>query len=506
MASLFKSARSGVFWMFFRGLGSQGFQIVTSIIIARLLFPEDFGMMAKAMIAIQFARRLGQFGFSTILVQRKELSDDHIKTAFTLNLSINSLIFAILFFSAGPIATFLESEGVKPLLQVLSAIFVISGFYYTPIALLKRNLRFKDTSMIAFMENVINFTTPVIFAWLGFGVWSLVIGAMLGHLSNLVMSHWLARWWPKFGINVQCMKETFSFGVWLNVQSYIAYFSKNIDYVIVGKFLGDAALGFYERAYKLMHIPRRNFTNMLQTVLLSAYSRMQDDEKRLYSAIDRVVFTASLFAYPVMISLWVLAPYFVIALYTEKWAAMITPFQILCLAGIFETLASLFDPVLVARGAVKQGAMLLFWKLLFLVIAVFVGINWGVNGVAWAVTVNSLFYLCIFLYFLRTRMNYSLVSFLKNQRTAVLYTLTMIALVIGVEYLMLPAFGGYPAVMLIGLLLTTSFGLIAAHLLWRSVAVINAFNDLFGDYVKKYERFSLVRHTVRLLKLEPVKQ
>jgi len=396
--SLGEQARKGILWYVIRTMGNQGSRFLASIVLARILFPEDFGIMGMALIVTRFAQRIGNFGFTQVLIQIKDLRDEHIKTTFTLSFLFAITITAIIFFGAPFLAGLITNEKdisllprVINVLRVISFVFIITSLYSVPNSILKRKMRFKEESMISMTAGMIHFLLPIPLAMMGFGVWSIVIGNMAGEAGFVIGFYAYTKWVPKFGIDRSVFKDVFSYGAWMNVYSYINYFINNIDYFMISKFLGAAQLGFYERAFNLMNAPRKRIADMINAVLFSTYSRMQDQNERLINAMNKVMRSVSLISLPLMTWLFFAAPSLIVFLYGDRWTATIVPTQIMCISGFLHSIAQIFNPALLAKGLVKERTKAYFYSLLILAAGVLWTARISIDFVAAAVAFTSVF-------------------------------------------------------------------------------------------------------------------
>lgn len=393
---LSKRARSGVYWYVLNAMGSQGARFLTSIILARLLYPEDFGIMGLVFVVVRLAQRVGEFGFAQVIVQLKRLTDDHIKTAFTLNFILSAVI-AVIIFGLAPVfsgwvlrttdAHLLPT--VTAILRVISINFILSAMYTVPMAILKREMKFKEDSLVSLSASMTGFLVPIPLAFMGCGVWSIVAGHVIGQFVQVAGFYRLTRWKPRFGISRVVSAEIVRFGTWMNVYSYINYAINNVDYFLISKVLGAAQLGYYERAFNLMNAPRKRINSMLNTVLLSTYSRIQDEQERFNLAFNKVMKTVSLISFPIMVWLFFISPSFITVLYGPRWEATILPTQIMCISGLLSSIAMVFNPAFVAKGLVKQRTLAYFITLIVLAAGILTGVQKGIAFVAAAVSLSA---------------------------------------------------------------------------------------------------------------------
>jgi len=323
--------RQGVLWTAFYDAFEFVLDIGSSIILARILFPEDFGLMGIVYIAIQFARRLASFGFSTVLVQMKEVKDEHYDTVYIMNMVLMGLVTGFLFFSAPYYANFFDNQKLNLILKVIAFDFLLKAFASVPTSILKRHMNFRLLGLSDTIGRFASIFSTLIMAFSGLGVWSLVLGTMFGSFCQRTAVISFARrhtpWKPRLRFRWWALKDSFSFGTWVYISSFVHFGVNKIDFFLIGKFLGLSQLGLYERAFSLMSLPRKKIVRKVNTVLFSGFSRIQDDNERVVRGLMRVITYLSIIAYPMMIWLFFVAPSLISVLYGEKWMATVLPIQ-----------------------------------------------------------------------------------------------------------------------------------------------------------------------------------
>lgn len=486
-----RQAKTGIFWTALFNIIQYVVRFGSSIILARLLFPEDFGVMGLAMITVQFARRLASFGFSMAIVQRKDVDDYHFHTAFWFNLFLFSLVTVIIFFSSPFIAAFFSNETLELVLKVIAFSFMFQSFISVPRAILMRNMDFKKVGVIEFTGNAVNMLSSIGFALAGYGVWSLVFGVLLGNLVESVSGSVFTKWWPRLRFKMWALKDIFSFGMWVNILTYLNYFIKNVDYFFIGKFLGAAHLGYYERAFNLMNLPRKRIQNTINSVLFSTYSQLQHDSERILKAFLRVTTYISILSYPLMIGLFFAAPALITVLYGPKWIATIYPFQTMCISGLIYTFELAFDPLIMGKGLMSLQALRKFIFLFVLTSCVIIGIRWGINGVAWGVVVASIFSFAVNLQIITSKMNLSILRYFKAHRSALTYGVFQILVLFGFQYSMGSRIAEDSFLMLISVMLLSVLTFFGIHLVVRFQDINDIFQEFFLDTKKVFSRLPL---------------
>jgi len=488
-----EQTREGIMWTaLFDGLQFV-IRFVGSIILARILFPEDFGLMGLALIVIQLARRLANFGFNMVLVQLKTVKKEHYETVFMINLVLLGGLTAALWFAGGYIAEFFNNERIAPIISVLAVDFLLRAFISVPNAILRRTMLFKKLEQARAVGAFFAILTPVVLALTGFGVWSLVFGYLCGSLAEMVMTMCYARWLPKFKFHFWAFKEVFAFGLWVYIDGYISYGIKKVDFFCVGKFLGAAQLGFYERAFNLMSLPRQRIAVKINNVLFSAYSRIQDQPERIVKAMLRVVTYFSIITLPLMTWMYFVAPSLITVLYGQKWKAVIKPLQIMCLAGVFDTFSLILGPVLLAAGLVGHRTRRKFIHFIILGIFVIVGLQWQIIGVAWATTAASLVQFVLMLQLCVKHLPFTVLQFLKAQKSAFSYSLIQAT---SLSALIL-CFRNYISMdSATALLLLSAFStlvLIVTHKVLKSADIDESINEIYFGIKKFAVRVPIVR-------------
>jgi PST family polysaccharide transporter len=364
-------------------------QLGIGVLLARLLPPEDFGVAALAMVMVGLAVMLTEMGLGPTLVQRSVLTDLHLRAAFTASLLLG-LGLAVVTFAAAPLAaTLLRLPLLEPVLRVETLLFIFTSVGVTSRALLQRQLGFRRLFYIDLASYGFGYAVvAVVMALQGFGVWSLVCGAVLQSALASALALGVVRPPMRIFFSRVHMGALVGFSVAATLNQLANYGARNGDRAIVGRILGASALGVYTRAFLLMDFPL-SFVANASSVLFSAFSRLQGDTQRLGRAyLYGVQFTA-LLAAPIMAGVMIGAPHVVIGLYGPRWAQAILPLQILAGIGLFRSLFNLAGALTYAsdrvysemrRQAVYAGTV---------IVGSVIGSNWGLPGVAAGVAVAN---------------------------------------------------------------------------------------------------------------------
>jgi len=352
-----------------------------------LLEPEDFGVFGIALIFTGLAARFGNVGFGHALIQRKEIRDAHISSLFVINLIIFPSIAILLILVSPYIGSFFNSPEAGRVLAVLALVFLTTPLRSVARALMQRRMEFKGPTLATMVDHISASLTSIVFAWFGYGVWSLVYGHLMGSILNTVVLMIGAGWRPRIQYHHDAMKDLFSFGMNIFLKNLLRYCSDKVDFFIVGKQLGPAPLGLYEKAFNLMDITVKELSVKIGPVLFSAFSKIQDDRSRLMAAYHKVIFALSLVIYPVFFGLFLVAPSFIHVLFGEKWMPSVLPLQIMCVAGLMRMHLQVTSTVINSIGKVAPEVWIRAIGFVLLIVGCWYGSLWGIWGIAIAVTV-----------------------------------------------------------------------------------------------------------------------
>jgi O-antigen/teichoic acid export membrane protein len=393
--SLTHQTVAGLLWMFY-GKGAYAvLQMVVLAVLARLVSPADFGVVSAALIVIGLSSIVSQLGLGPALVQRPQLERRHIDTAFTASLLIGIFLGAAIWLASPLAADFFRIPTVHPVLRALAWVFPLNGAATVAESLLKRNLRFRSLANLNVISYGIGYgAVGITAALLGLGVWALVIGQIAQNVLMTAMLLWLEPPRIRSLPERRAFRELMYFGGGFTIAKIANQLAQQGDYLVVGRFLGPAPLGYYGRAYNLMSAPAAGFGTILDAVLFPAMAKVQGDPHRLAAAYRRGVALVALVVLPASTALILLAPEVIHVVLGARWSAVIVPFQILVIGMLFRTSSKLSDSLTRATGAVFRRAWRQVLYAGMVVGGAYVGRSWGIVGVSWgvllALTVNFL--------------------------------------------------------------------------------------------------------------------
>lgn len=332
---LAKKTVQGTIWAFTAfGLG-KFLLFVSSVILARLLTPADFGLAGLALVVINFLGFVRDIGVGNALIYHNNKENDKApSTAFWISCLASLILFSLTIFISPWTALFFEQPVVEPMVQLLAASFLITSLGSTHDALLQKELNFKKKLIPDLSQAILRGVVSIVLAWAGWGVWSLIWGQLIGALSFTIVAWGVLPWRPRFTFDKTLAKRLISYGYHIMMIDFLATIGAQTDYLFVGKLAGEVALGIYTVAYRIPELIIMNALSVTSKVIFPAYTKLQNDQQALQRAFLMTLKFISLVAFPFGIGLFVTAPDLVHVLYTDKWASAIPALQVLALFAL----------------------------------------------------------------------------------------------------------------------------------------------------------------------------
>lgn len=368
-------------------VGSQIAQFAITAFLARLLVPADFGLVQMYVVFTGFAMLFVDLGFVGALVQRKEIDERHLSSAFWLNLASSTGVAVLIAALSPALAAFYGESQLVPLTIVASLNFIIAAPALVQIAQLRRALNFRFLAITDIAATVVSGVVAIAAALAGLGVWSLVLLMVISSATRTSILWFSSDWRPKWLVDRTAVRELWHFGGNLIGSYSLTYWARNADNLLIGKFIGLTQLGLYSRAYNLMLLPVQQPSQIATNVMFSSLSGIQEDRKRVKRAYLRAVGLIATLTFPVLTGLLVLSERFIGVVYGDKWLDAAPLLSVLCIAGMVQSvqLTSYW-----LYGSQGRPDLLFRWNLIAFpcVLGSFVvGLHWGTLGVTIAYTV-----------------------------------------------------------------------------------------------------------------------
>ena len=350
---------------------------MVSLLLARMLAPEYFGLLAIAMLAINSLIFLQELGFSSALIYRQSDVEEAAHTAHWAIIATSVMLYGAAFLLAPLIAAFFRSPEVTPVLRVLSTTIVISSFSRVPYALLFKGMDFRRKVIPEFVAGLVGNGFALVLAFAGWNVWALVAGEVINAILTTALVFVVYPWRAKWRFDKQLFREMLGYGKHVTASQVLIFGVTNIDDLFVGRMLGEASLGVYNMAYRVSNLPATNITRLVSRVTFPAFTQMQSDVARMRKAFFEVVHRVGLLAIPLAVATIVFAPEFVHIVLTDKWAAAIVPMQILAVYGLIRSVAANMGTIFQAGGKPQWLSAIAFWRLMVMAVLLYPAIRWG---------------------------------------------------------------------------------------------------------------------------------
>ncbi len=395
----------GLKWSYLDTAINAVLQIGYTAVMARLLSPAAFGLVAMANVVLRFGSYFAQMGMGSALVQKKELSQEEIRAGFTSNVFLSLLMFAIIWLGA-PLSTYIfNNEAVVPIVRWLALSFIFTGLSTTAISLLRRALDFRSIAIAHIISFILGYAGfGILMALNGFGVYSLVGAALSQGAILAVLAYLFSRHNLLFIFEWKYYKKLFSFGARVSVVSFMEFLSSNLDTMAIGRFLGDVSLGFYNRAFMLVNLPMHYLVTSFSRVLLPSFSQIQNQISRLREAYLTSLIIVGSFIIPICWGISAASNDVVLFILGDKWTPSIPILRILAFSIPFYFLAHLAAVILEAMARLKIKIIIQSVSIISLIIFFILFSKLGVVGFAVAVSITKLLEFIIYIYVIRSNL------------------------------------------------------------------------------------------------------
>jgi len=379
-----------LFWSFLESIGLQGVRFVIGIMLARLMFPEQFGLIGMLSIFMGVAQSFLDSGFGAALIQKREAKPVDICSIFYFNIAVGLAAAGLLCAIAPWIAAFYEQPILTPLTRAMSLNIVINSFAMVQSSILIRQIKFKVQMKVSLISSGLSGTIGVTLAAAGFGVWSLVVQMISGTLMGTVLLWLWNDWRPKLIFSFKSLREMFGFGSRLLASGLLNQIFNDIYLLVIGKLYSARELGFFTRAQALEEVPSQTLSGIVARVTFPVFSTIQDDPARLKRGLKKALALLALVNFPMMIGLVVVARPLVLVLLTDKWAGSIPYLQLLCFLGLLFPMHVINLNSLRALGRSDLFLNLEIIKKVLIIINIAATWGWGISPMIYGMMVTSI--------------------------------------------------------------------------------------------------------------------
>lgn len=446
---------SGFTWSFIESIIGQGITFFVGIILARLLSPQEFGLIGMLTIFIALSQLLTDSGFSHALIRKQNCTQQDYSTVFYFNIVLGISLYILLFIAANTISIFFREPILKPLIRVIGLAIIINSFTIIQNTLLTKQINFKLQAKISVVSFFISGIISIYMAYTGWGVWSLVALTLFKYSINSVLLWFWNKWKPLWCFSKKSFVELFSFSGKLFVTQLIDALYRNLYYVIIGKYFSAAELGYYTRAEQFQSLPSVNLQGIIGRVSYPVLATMQNDTPRLRDTYKKLIRSTMLITFVLMLGMAASAKPMILSLVGEKWEPCIIYLQLLCFVGIFYPLSALNLNILYVKGRSDLALQIEIIKKMLFVPVFVLAVMWGIKIMILSMIILSLIGSFINSYWSGRLIGYSFFEQIKDITPSFLIAAAM-SLVVLIEgcIIPLPAFPLFIIQLVSGVLLT----------------------------------------------------
>lgn len=397
--SIKHQAVKGVMWSAVERFSVQGIQFILTIVIARLVLPSDYGLIAMLSIFLSIAQVFVDSGFSNALIQKKDRTETDFSTVFYFNILISIIIYILLYISAPYIATFYKEPELSSVTRWIGLNIIISGFSIVQRAKLTINVDFKRQAKASLTAVLISGIIGILLAYRGWGVWALVVQTLSNSLLNTLLLWIFAKWVPRWTFSIKSFSILFSFGSKLLLSGLLHTIYINLYSLVIGRRYSSMDVGFYNRAYQFASFPSINIVAIINRVIFPMQCEMQDDDERLKTSFIKYLRMSCFIIFPLMIIVAVLSKPLILLLLTDKWLPAAELLSILCFGYMWYPVMAVNNQILNVKG---RSDYFLYAEILKKVIAIailFITLPFGVRSLCWGIVVYNLFDIIIIIYY-----------------------------------------------------------------------------------------------------------
>lgn len=424
--SLKKQALSGVFWSSLQLFGTQGIGLIVSVILARLLLPAEFGLIAMLGIFMGLAATLINSGLTSSLIRTEVVDEEDYATVFYFNLIVSCLLYGVFILIAPLIASFYNQPILTAVVRVYSCTFIINAFSAIQITRLNKAMDFKTQLKVSIPSLIIGCSVGIALAYLGYGVWSLVWSSIIQSVTSTIQLWFYAKWKPLWVFNKSKFRHHFHYGVKLMFSGILDIIFTNAYTIIIGKLYAPAQVGYYNRAESLQMFPVSAINSIVGKVTFPLFATIQNDDVRLKMVYKKIMQMVLFLVTPTLILMAVLAEPLFRFLLTEKWLPAVPYFQILCFNGILYPIHSYNLQILIVKGRSDLFLKLEIIKKILIIVLIICSIPFGIYGLLYGSVVGSV--LC---FFINTHYSGKFLNYTAWQQTKDILPIITVSILVG---------------------------------------------------------------------------
>jgi O-antigen/teichoic acid export membrane protein len=416
---------SGAFWKFGERIIAQGVSFIVSLVLARLLTPDDYGAVAVVNIFIEIANVILISGLNTALIQKKDITQEETSTIFYCSAILSVVLYVVMFFAAPLIASVYQLPILIPVIRVFSLRLPMSALQSVQAALLSRNMDFKKYFFSTIGGTAVSAVVGIAMAIAGCGVWALVAQTLTGTLIGAIILCFTVRWRPSWYFSLKTAKPLLSYGWKIMAVDLMGTVFNNLSSMLIGVRYTSADLAYYTKGKQVPYLIRNNIYNTILGVLFPAMARVGDDNNGMKNLASKSISTLAYVIFPMMAGMIAVSDRMVVFLYTQKWSPMVPFVCIVCAESMLSIVPTISLLTLKSAGYSDVMLKMEFIKKPILFISIAVAMRYGVVAVALTLPLNTLLDMLINAFFTRKYIEYTLSEQLKALMPAALLSAAM---------------------------------------------------------------------------------
>lgn len=427
--NLKKDTTKGVFWSLIERFGTQGVQFLVMLVMARLLSPNDYGVVGLLVVFVSIAQAFVDGGFSQALIRKKDRTEIDNSTVFYFNIVVSVVIYLIFYLFAPYVSVFYNMPTLTPFMRVICLSIIINAFGVVQRALFNANIDFKAQAKASLIAIVISGAIGILLALRGFGPWALV----WQQLSNLIVNTlflWIySEWRPLLAYSWKSFNELFSFGSKLLATSLLNAIYNNIQTIVIGKLYSAKSLGLYSRAAHFADLPSQQFTSVFMRVTFPVLCKVQDDLERLTSVYRRMLRVSAYIVFPLLIGMAAVAHPMIRVFIGEQWIECAYMLQIICFAEMWYPIHAINLDILQVSGRSDLFLKIEIYKKIVSLSLLALSAPFGIIAMCYSNLLSSLICLYINTYYSSKILGISLLSQLKDLFPTISLAMVMFVIV-----------------------------------------------------------------------------
>lgn len=423
--SLKQATTKGLFWSSVERFSNQGVQFVFSIILARLLSPSDYGIIAMVTIFFAVAQSFVDSGFSNALVRKTDRVEEDLSTCFYFNIGVGIIAYIVLFLIAPLVANFYNQPILSPIIRITGLGVILNSLCVVQQALFTIKIDFKSQAKITLSATVISGIVGILLAYQGYGIWALVWQGVASSIVRMGLLWLMSKWRPRTGFSKSSFNYLFGYGSKLLASGLLDTIYNNIYPIVIGKFYNPAQLGNYSRALGWAQLPSANITSILQRVTFPVLSAIQDDSLRLQNSYRRLLKLSAFIVFPLMMGLAAMASPLIRVILTAKWDGCVLYLQILCFALMLYPIHAINLNLLQVKGRSDIFLRLEIIKKIIGVVILIITIPLGITAMCLGMVFSSIICLIVNTYYTSRFIDVGLLTQLKDLRIILINSLVM---------------------------------------------------------------------------------